>query len=103
MSSSNYWIGPYGILVPNDVLYVVAADGINTLYIDGSETEMATDTPLSEEEYKKLYARFDDVDNQWYSTYKVPSRVQNFDPTKPVVCFRMDLDSGDNIFNSQKN
>lgn len=64
--ASNYWIGPYGILVPNNINHVVASDGGNIFYKDGRETEMFVVNPVSEEEYKKRYAQFNDIDKMWY-------------------------------------
>lgn len=52
----NFWVGPYGILVPDEIDSIVARDGGNTLYRDSSETKMYVDSPPTEAEYKNLYA-----------------------------------------------
>lgn len=63
--NSDYWIGPYGIRVPNSVERVRAADGSNSRYKDGSETEMAVRNSITEDKYKSLYAELRD-DGFWY-------------------------------------
>lgn len=39
---AGYWEGPYGILVPNEIVCVRARDGCNTLFKSGGETERAS-------------------------------------------------------------
>jgi len=36
---SQFWVGPYGVLVPNSITKVKAIDGKNWIKKDGSETE----------------------------------------------------------------
>lgn len=58
ITNNNYWNGPYGVLVPNDIEYVVASDGGNTRYKSGGETEMGVflNPPMNAEIYKEKYA-----------------------------------------------
>ena len=39
--SIGYWRGPYGICVSNEFEHIVAADGFNIHYKDGSVTQLA--------------------------------------------------------------
>lgn len=52
---ANYWVGPYKVLVPNSITSIVAKDGRNTRYKNGSETEMAVQ-PITKEKYLATYA-----------------------------------------------
>ena len=71
-SNEQYWIGPYGILVPSKINSVLAEDGYNTLYSDGCETEMfRIDGPhMDATKYKKLYATYNSNNGVWYYTKK---------------------------------
>lgn len=54
-----YWIGPFGIKVPNRIYFVTAPDQHNTIDKLGSKTETwseDSDCELTEAEYKELYA-----------------------------------------------
>jgi len=53
-TENNYWKGPFGIKVPNNVEVIVAEDGRNSLYKTGETTKMCFD-PLSKEEYLNKY------------------------------------------------
>jgi hypothetical protein len=55
---SAYWIGPYGVKVPFDVTHVPAADGGNTRFRDGTETERGVPRTmfLSRGKYLSKYA-----------------------------------------------
>lgn len=66
-----YWVGPYGVLVPNNIGSVVASDGGNTRYKTGGETEMCVylDPPMNETIYKEKYATFKDG-NYYYDIDK---------------------------------
>lgn len=70
-SESEYWKGPYGVLVPLNVERIIAGDGFNTRYQDGSETELflVRDEPYGEKEYKEEHAIYNSEDGKWY--YKV--------------------------------
>lgn len=62
-----HWVGPYGVLVPNEVTVVVASDGVNLCGKEGGEleTEMASPYPLDESTYKAKYATLD-ADGMYY-------------------------------------
>lgn len=54
-----YWIGPYKMLVSNDILSVPAIDGHNYVYKSGNVTNAKTDNkPMDKIEYRKKYAVF---------------------------------------------
>jgi hypothetical protein len=54
--STRYWLGPYGIRIPNHIEIVTAADGGNMRYKDGGETEMGVMDPPTKDEYLNKYA-----------------------------------------------
>lgn len=51
-----YWVGPYDVLVSQHIQSVTAADGCNVLDCDGEETEMGTDEPWTEKQWKTQLA-----------------------------------------------
>ncbi len=63
---SNYWIGPFGVLVANNINSVVAEDGGNTLHKNGSMTKMCCMDRISKETYLEKYATRNKSDNKWY-------------------------------------
>lgn len=64
---NSYWLGPYGILVHNSIKSVLAADGINIQYRDGTCTRMCIGTPLmTEERYKEQFAELRDDGHYYY-------------------------------------
>lgn len=62
-----YWIGPYGVHVSNELNHIVAADGYNILYKDGSVTQRlrADRSTMSQQDY---FAHFTVVINgvRWF-------------------------------------
>jgi len=64
--NSTHWVGPYGILVPNNCTYVKAEDGSNRHYSHGAITEKYVPEPITESQYKEKYATFDTKTNCWY-------------------------------------
>ena len=64
--NSDFWIGPYGMRVPNNVDSVVAADGGNRRYKDGSETEAYFPNSPSKKEYLKKHAELRTDGHYWY-------------------------------------
>lgn len=50
-----YWIGPYGVYVPNHTTRVIAEDGCNFLSKDGCITEMCSTIVMNEQLYKEKY------------------------------------------------
>jgi hypothetical protein len=67
----DYWIGPYGIKVPNNINCVIAEDGHNILYKDGEQTQTGLMTfknkPITKEQYLKEYA---DLNNDGFYYWK---------------------------------
>jgi len=53
-----YWIGPYGVRIPNDISSVVASDGYNSHSKDGGVTEMFMEggEEMNQEIYRSVYA-----------------------------------------------
>lgn len=58
IDDADYWRGPYGVLVYKDDDGIVANDGYNILYKDGSVTEkfMINAPQMNEKIYKQKYA-----------------------------------------------
>jgi hypothetical protein len=52
-----FWEGPHGVLVSNKTNCIVAKDGLNDLYQDGTETKMYWEDVLTKEEYLQDYAK----------------------------------------------
>ena len=67
--NTDFWLGPYGIRVPNSVQWITDADGGNTLYKRGGSTEMYCPNPPTEEEYKKKYCTLG-INGYYYWTEK---------------------------------
>jgi hypothetical protein len=66
MYGSKYWIGPYGVFVPNKYDSVVAADGSNILYKDGSQTLIFVANPLTRLQWLEKYTIEKYDGNRWY-------------------------------------
>lgn len=64
--NNDFWVGPYGVLVPIDISYVIAVDNTNYFYKRGIITPFASNFHLTEQEYKKKYAKYNNHDNKWY-------------------------------------
>lgn len=66
-SENNNCFGSYGILVPNEIDCVVAEDGYNYMYKDGSITERICHNPfpMNDKIYKQKYAKEDN--GKWYN------------------------------------
>lgn len=53
---NEYWFGPYKCLVPISINSCIAQDGSNTLFRDGSETEIdMEDEPPTKQEWLDMY------------------------------------------------
>lgn len=63
---ATHWVGPYGVMIPNEITSVGAGDRRNILCSNGGVTEMTSIRPYTEEEYKKRYANYNPGDNMWY-------------------------------------
>lgn len=61
-----YWIGPYGILVPQSIDDVVDEDGVNILYKNGTKTKLCANfSTMNSMSYKTKYAKFDMLNGHW--------------------------------------
>ncbi|AFX92084.1 hypothetical protein CE11_00051 [Megavirus courdo11] len=71
-SSTKYWIGPYGVLVPDSINLVVSEDGYNLMFQDGDITERGccNPDPMNATIYKTNYAIYNEANGLWY--YKEP-------------------------------
>ena len=69
-TQNNYWLGPFGIRIPNTINEVKEHDLCNTRYKNGSHTEMTWDfkNELTEAEYK---LRFTTLGPDGYYYYKL--------------------------------
>ena len=67
-----FWVGPFGVLVPNNIKWVVASDGFNKLNIKGFQTEMGMPNApyIDETIYRQKYATYNPTNGYWY--YNVP-------------------------------
>ena len=61
MDKNNYWIGPYGVYVPNDIIHVIAEDGHNSTSKYGGTTERGRFgcIEMTKEIYLNSYAKYD--------------------------------------------
>jgi hypothetical protein len=64
----DYWLGPYDVRVPLEVKSVVAADGSNRRYKNGTETEKFVKSKMSKEEYLETYTILDDDGHYYWKT-----------------------------------
>lgn len=64
--SAKFWTGPYGVRVPMHLDSVVADDGGNTLYRDGSVTEMFVEPEMTKKEYFRVHAEQRADGHWWY-------------------------------------
>lgn len=65
-----YWLGPYQILVPYEIKSVVAADGSNSININGSQSELFVKNPISKEEYYQKHTEMVNIGGRLYHVYK---------------------------------
>jgi len=65
-----YWIGPYGVLIPNKLNGVISEDGYNIRYKTGYCTQRfyINPKPISAEIYQKKYAEYNNESGLWYYT-----------------------------------
>lgn len=73
----SYWIGPYGLRVPNELLYVEAEGGGNRLSRDGAKTEMRFNIKLTKEEYMKRHAYIGPDGFYWYRHFMHPEKKES--------------------------
>lgn len=82
--ADNFWTGPYGVLVPTEIRSVVAEDGLNSVDIDGFETEMYTSKPLTKDEW---LAKFSTVDENGRVVYRERPSTQPSSPLRTNTTF----------------
>jgi hypothetical protein len=59
-----YWLGPYGVLVPHTIDWVIAKDGVSMLHKSGIISKNKTHFPgPTADEYKYEYAEY--VNEYW--------------------------------------
>jgi hypothetical protein len=64
--NKNYWIGPYEILVPNNVYFVIAEDGENTIDKWGGYTNLYYGKSITRDEYIAKYCYLGNDGNYYY-------------------------------------
>jgi hypothetical protein len=85
----NYWRGPYGIRVPNHIPSIKDSDGCNTLFKNGSATEMYNPNPPTKEQYLSRYAVLQSDGYYYWKEPVIPSA-----PTKLKVAIDVNLIDG---------
>ncbi len=66
MKTENFWIGPYDVRIPESINSIKAADGKNTLYKNGSQTELPIYYFPTKDEYLSTYAEYRSDLHYWY-------------------------------------
>lgn len=69
MSMSEPWIGPFGMCVDNSTPQVPSADGVNSVFREGYETEKNNNggkLALGKDEYLAKYAEKRDGDERFW-------------------------------------
>jgi hypothetical protein len=64
--STNYWLGPYNIRVPNHICSITYSDGMNTLTKGGLLTTAHNSEPPTKEEYLAEYTELKEDGFYWY-------------------------------------
>lgn len=65
-NAQTYWIGPYSVLVPQEVKSVVASDGVHKMYADGRETGSDNFSTMNSHSYRSKYSRYDMMRGLWF-------------------------------------
>lgn len=75
-TTPGYWIGPYGVLIPDVYQAVTAEDGRNFCYYDGGVTCLAVTKPYTKEDWLREFAK---VDQELGLVYNVnhPKNLKN--------------------------
>lgn len=55
---AKYWIGPYGVRIPNNIYFVVAKDGENTVDKWGGSTSTYCTSILTKNQYINKYCYY---------------------------------------------
>lgn len=82
IDGKNYWVGPGGVLIPDHINEVIAHDGVNMCYRDGTLTHNSIMGPhlLSPEKYRERYAEYKNGRYFWIENN--PPNVRNIDGKK---------------------
>jgi len=48
-TKDDFWVGPYGIRISNKINWIVSADGMNTCFKEGVQTELHISNPMTKE------------------------------------------------------
>lgn len=64
--SKGYWIGPYSVLIPNNIYFVIAEDGISTIDKWGGCTDMYYQKSITKDEYISKYCYMGDDGKYYY-------------------------------------
>ena len=80
-----YWVGPYNVRVPNDILCVVAKDGYNTTYKSGGTTEMFMmhAPPMDRNIYREKFTKLKDDGYYYYTGPKKQYWIGPYDVRVP--------------------
>lgn len=72
--SKNYWIGPFGVKIPNDITTVPWIDGVNIFQENGYITDKSYQGhSMNKETYLNLYATRDEKGEYWFTGRKMQS------------------------------
>lgn len=72
-----YWVGPYGILVSNDIDHIIATDGCNVVDKIGHTTKMRASNPISKKTYIEKYARLSNDGKYYYYEKEKKDKPKN--------------------------
>ena len=66
MTEDNFWVGRFGVRVPNTFERMIDVDEGNTLSSNGRCTELSCSTSLTKEQYLEKYTEKRDDGFYWY-------------------------------------
>lgn len=72
---TDYWNGPFGVRVPNNITYIIASDGYNTMYNDGIQTARLMSSPpqMNEAIYRQKFAELRNDGYYYYKPTNIPT------------------------------
>jgi len=74
--NDQYWTGPYGTKIPNNIYFVVAEDGENTIDKWGGSTDIYCNSHMTKEQYINTYC-YQGVDGCYYYDNNKPYYKEN--------------------------
>jgi hypothetical protein len=81
---TGFWVGPYGVLVPDHIQYVIAEDCTNTMFIAGGQTKAAAKWPtLSRKQLRQKYLElycYKDKSGHWYYIDDIKKELDRTEP-----------------------